>query len=396
MSVTSIMGLPQPDPALAFAQKLLSLLETGSFTTSYKYALLLAILDETLEQTGVRGEVPASLQGRRLGRRVLELYWPQARPYAELEPGADPAPEDRRSLRQASVKGDIVSEIGQMHEELEVKPRERLEAVRRRAPGAIGRLEHRVIWRVMRNPIPRLQVFGGQKAGRLDPFIYEVPWDDSISLSRANDDSFDDRLRLAPGAARHLVTLAGVVRPVVEREWLRYVARRNQLPEAGLEEYLFGSERRALRRLLPRLRGLQDDRCFYCGDAGTSWEIDHFIPWSRWPDDRLDNLVVAHRSCNNSKRAAFAATGHLRRWLERFNPGGPQCDELDGIAAELAWPRAAQRTLGTAALLYRQQPSGAMLWLRPGEVEPLDPRAVTEVLLSARALAADPPEPYVP
>jgi hypothetical protein len=394
MNVTSTTGLPQPDPALAFAQKLLSLLETGSFTTSYKYALLLAIVDETLEQTGVQGDVPESLHGRRLGRRVLELYWPQARPYFEPEPGANSIPEDRRSLRQASVKGDVVSEIEQIHQELDVKPRERLEAVRRRAPGAIGRLERRVIWRVMRHPIPRLQVFGGQKAGRLDPFLYEVAWDDAISLARANDESYDDRLRLAPGAARHLVALAGVVRPVVEREWLRYVARRNHLPESDLEEYLFGSERRALRRLLPRLSELQEDRCFYCGDAGTTWEIDHFIPWARWPDDRLDNLVAAHRGCNNSKRAAFAAVRHLARWFERFVPGTQEHEALTELAEELDWPRDPRRTSGAASVLYRQQPTGTMLWVRPGEVEPLDPYAVTDALGGLDALAAEPPGPY--
>jgi 5-methylcytosine-specific restriction endonuclease McrA len=396
MNVTTTSGPAPPDPTLAFAQKLLSLLETGSFTTSYKYALLLAILDETLEQTGLRGDVPAALRGRWLGRRVLDLYWPQARPYAELQTGAEPAPDDRRSLRQSSVKGDIVSEIEQIHQELEVKPRERLEAVRRRAPGAIGRLERLVIWRVMRNPIPRLQVFGGQKTGRLDPFIYEVAWDDTISLAQANGESHDDRLRLAPGAARHLVALAGVVRPVVEREWLRYVARRNHLPESDLEDYLFGSERRALRRLLPRLRELQEGHCFYCGDAGTSWEIDHFIPWARWPDDRLDNLVVAHRGCNNSKRAAFAAVRHLERWLERFVPGTQKDDDLTELAEELDWPRQPRRTLGAATVLYRQQPTGAMLWLRPGQVEPLDRRSVDDALGDVGSLAADPPDPYEP
>jgi 5-methylcytosine-specific restriction endonuclease McrA len=378
MTSGTITGLSQPDPTLAFAEKLLSLLDTGSFTTSYKYALLLAILDETLEQTGVQGKVPESLEGRRLGRRVLELYWPQARPYAEREAGGKSTPAGAKPLRQASVQGDIVSEIARVHRVLKVSHRERLEAVRRRAPQVIDELEQGVIWRVMRHPIPRLQVFGGQETGRRDPFIYEVPWGDSISLRRANDETFDDRLRLAPGAARHLVALVGVVRPVVEREWLRYVARRNQLPEAKLEEYLFGSERRALRRLLPALRDLQGDRCFYCEGAGTTWEIDHFIPWARWPDDRLDNLVLAHRGCNNSKRTAFAAVRHLERWLERS--GGPEHDKLAKIAEGLAWPRDRSRTLGAAAALYQQQPDGTMLWLRPGEVEPLDLQAVKDAL----------------
>ena len=76
MTTRNTPDIPPPDPTLEFAEKLLALLDTGSFMASYKYALLLALLDETLEQAGTLRTVPEWVRGRQLGRRVLELYWP--------------------------------------------------------------------------------------------------------------------------------------------------------------------------------------------------------------------------------------------------------------------------------------------------------------------------------
>ena len=46
---------------------------------------------------------------------------------------------------------------------------------------------------------------------------------------------------------------------------------------------------------------VQDRRCFYCrtriADPNQS-EVDHFLPWARYPDDGLDNFVVADKKCN--------------------------------------------------------------------------------------------------
>jgi 5-methylcytosine-specific restriction endonuclease McrA len=190
--------------------------------------------------------------------------------------------------------------------------------------------------------------------------------------------------------------LAGLARPVIEREWLRHVARRNaeHVDELRLEAFLFGS-----RTYLPRPRArdpssaMQSGRCFYCrGDRGP-WEVDHFLPWARWPDDRLDNLVVAHRRCNNDKRAALAALPHLERWWPRLEPGTRTSRQLDDVAARLVWPRRPDRTAGGARGLYLHQPEGTMLWVAPGEVERLERGRLEEILHSA-PLAAEGQVPY--
>lgn len=384
MDIESGDGPREPDPTLAFAEKLLSLLDTGSFTTSYKYALLLAIFDVTLERTGFDGRPPRTLSGRELGRRVFELYWPQARPYSE-----------RGVLRQSGNRGDLVGKIASLRRALNLPEHASIEDARRADADSVNALEREVVGTVMRYPIPLLQKFGSGQRAVLDPFIYEVAWDASLTVARANRDDFDDRLRLLPGAGHHLTAIVGMARPVVEREWLRYVADRNpgSVEEWQLERHLFGGQRRAPGRLAGPLRELQGGVCFYCGEGSTRWEIDHFLPWARWPDDRLDNLVLAHRRCNNDKRAALAGLGHLRRWSQRFEPGTAIDRSLDELATRLAWPRAPRRTAGAARALYLHQPPGTMLWRGRGEVERLD-RSELLAVMDVSPLAAENTGPY--
>jgi hypothetical protein len=63
--------------------------------------------------------------------------------------------------------------------------------------------------------------------------------------------------------------------------------------------------------------------CFYCqrrlNEAG---EVDHFIPWSRYPRDLGHNFVLAHSKCNSDKRDLLAATGHLENWRKRNETQG--------------------------------------------------------------------------
>jgi 5-methylcytosine-specific restriction endonuclease McrA len=70
-----------------------------------------------------------------------------------------------------------------------------------------------------------------------------------------------------------------------------------------LGSFLFGHERGVLEAYRPILRDVQAGRCFYCqNDLKRSMEVDHFVPWSRYPTDLGRNFVLAHPSRNNAKR----------------------------------------------------------------------------------------------
>ncbi|MCK6553925.1 HIT domain-containing protein [Candidatus Binatia bacterium] len=66
--------------AAAFGERILLLLDKGRFTTTYKYAVLLALIDLCLEQGSAVGGA-ASFTTQQLAEKIVELYWPQTAPY---------------------------------------------------------------------------------------------------------------------------------------------------------------------------------------------------------------------------------------------------------------------------------------------------------------------------
>ena len=380
------------DHALVFGQRILSLLETASFTASYKYAVLLALIDAVLEATDEHGDPPTEVHGRDIGRRVLELYWPQARNFTAQ------GPLTQSQFSRDAARRDIVQKLGDFRREHRIPEYATVEQVRRRHGDAFAELERGVVATVVRYPITLLQKVGAGGRAVEQCFIYEYGWSQSISTAAVHRTSFDDRMPLVDDAGRHLATLAGLLRPVIQREWLQFVARHNDadVEELRLQQYLFGGERIGLAALVDPLHALQEGRCFYCdGVAAGGWEVDHFLPWARLQDDKLDNLVLAHRRCNNDKRAALAGIDHLARWSRRFDGSSPLSVGLDVIAADSEWPRRPAATLGAARALYLHQPEGTPLWVgRPGRVVPLDRTRLLSVLRSDVGLAAEGRGPY--
>ena len=111
-----------------------------------------------------------------------------------------------------------------------------------------------------------------------------------------------------------------LIRNLVQGAWTSYIRRINRdvLGHADLAEYLFGAERTMPPGLRTLLRDIQSDSCFYCdGRLREAGEIDHFVPWSRYPIDLGHNFVLAHATCNRSKRDFLPARQHLERWQKR-------------------------------------------------------------------------------
>lgn len=88
--------------AIVFSERLLELLDEGRYTTTYKFALMLVLIDLVLESTEVSGSPPLLLTTRQIAEKTIEIYWPHAVPFAgRSEPGI---------LRPgASGQADIVS-----------------------------------------------------------------------------------------------------------------------------------------------------------------------------------------------------------------------------------------------------------------------------------------------
>ena len=168
----------------------------------------------------------------------------------------------------------------------------------------------------------------------------------------------------------YLLQLAGLLRPLIQRRWAAMVALLNRLEESQLELFLFGADRTQTARIRAGLWEIQRRRCFYCDtriQEPAQSQVDHFVPWSRYPDDGLDNLVVADTRCNAFKSSSLAATEHLVQWAQRFAEDSSAYVQLDDLAQRAAWDRHAVRSLSVARAIYLRLPDDARLWVRGRE-----------------------------
>ena len=106
-------------------------------------------------------------------------------------------------------------------------------------------------------------------------------------------------------------------------------------------------------------------------------DVDHFIPWSRYPDDGLDNLVAAHPTCNNSKRDFLAAAEHVERWQAAKSTSA----QFATLAAETFWRRDSDRSAKSiATAIYSRLPTSSRLWLAPSVFGPNERGRIMDAL----------------
>lgn len=348
-----------------FSEHLLRLLDTSRKTSTYKYALLLALMDVIASHTDADGHAPTSVTATDLAPRVIDLYWQQTLGW----------PDSGDPLRQNSGgQADIVRRIAEFRAKTVGDAAAPFAQAHQLAQEAGEKLIGEVRWKLIEMPIPKLQ----RADGLDDPFIYEIGWDDGVTRRVAESVDFDDSLSFVGQAGEHLLSMAALFRPLVQRSWALDVARLNKLKEDQLEQYLFDPRRLGLSRIHRALRELEGGRCFYCRKPVISGaQIDHFIPWSRHFDNSIQNLVYAHGTCNNSKRAHLASPKHLKRWLKRAKK-----KQLAQIATEKHWESRPNETIAIARGSYLKLSEGALLWAgrgNPPKMEAAKPADLLEL-----------------
>ena len=364
--------------AIGFAEKLLELLDEGRYTSTYKFAVLLALMDLCLEGTLASGAAPEMLTTSQLASKVVELYWPHTVPLTLTGPGV--------VLRQSTTgQAEVVSAIREFRAKHAPYASTPHWQSRIAAPAAYQQLVRDVEWKLIEMPLPRLQTMGHEQR----EFIYRIHWDARVqrrgvaAYQRGEPGAFDNAVLLLPGIGEYFVQLAGLLRPLIQRRWASMIAQVNQLEEAQLETFLFGAVRTPTATIRAGIWEIQDKRCFYCEEKllePTQGEVDHFVPWSRYPDDSLDNFVVADRRCNGNKSSSLAAHPHLERWRRRFAVGSPYFGQLDDLARSARWDRRPDRSLNVARAIYPRLPQDARLWLRGSEFIAPDSNAIAIAL----------------
>lgn len=342
------MTLPDPEAQVQFLFKIQRLLSEGGFVATYKYALLLSLAELAVER-GDDSTEQLELDTRDLAEKFVSLYWRQVLPWVPAAEG-----EPQRLHQVTGGRTAILRDLQQAHERFSGS----LASLRRDAPtwrALLGRVARTI--EVM--PLWRLQTVGRPQ---LD-FLYP-------SVGRGK------RIQLRGDAVYCLRRFHDLIGDLVRSAWVRFIRElpRNRplLGSSGdLSEFLFGSDRSALAPFRKPLLELQAGRCFYCdrpiGDATPA--VDHFIPWSRYPMDLGENLVVADEKCNSWKADMLAATSHLQRWRARnLDAGVGKTFEARGLPHDGA---VVERVAFWAYSLAEK--TRAQLWLKGrDELVPLD------------------------
>ena len=322
-----------PIGELEFLTKLQRILNEGLFVASYKYALLLALAELSVEK-------PAAADGTlrieldELAERFITLYWRQVAPFGSAALLA------QNAGRQASVVTKIA-------------------AFKIHAPTLAVARRHKNWRSLVRDvgkllvvmPLWKLQLVGRD---RLD-FLYE-------------ERLVDGGIVLRPGIAACFCAQFNIVKALVQTAWLAFV---QQLPAnrpvlgstTDLAEFLFGAARAGLTVIAAGLRDLQKGACFYCGSAlREASAVDHFIPWSRYPLDLGHNFVLAHATCNHDKRDMLAAPGHLERWIRRNDA---EDKTLGQVFSAARFPFDADASSSIALWAYESaERAQALVWVR--------------------------------
>ena len=337
------MKPPTADEQIRFLVNLQRLLDEGSFVASYKFALLLALADLSIERGDDSG-APLELSTFDIAEQYIEYYWRQAVPY--------PSPTEAKVLQQnTGQQAKIVKAVCAARAKYGDSLARAMRDVK-----AWRSLVSNVAQTVREKPLQFLPNIGGQ---RLD-FLYG-------EVGRV--------IELKPGVAYCFRKFHTLISDQVRGAWLRYVRQQNLdiLGEtADLNEFLFGSERNNLGVVRPVLMELQHGRCFYCKGAitGVTAHVDHFIAWSRYPTDLAHNFVLADSTCNNKKRDRLPAFEHLAAWAERNTKYGAQlAQELVqcGVVAELT----ASNRVTQWAYAQTEAASG-LTWVQADRMVPLD------------------------
>ena len=361
---------PDDRGAIAFAEQLLALLDGARVSTTYKFAVLLGLMDVCLADFRRDGHAPDSVTTRRLAEAVTALYWHQLAPF---RPG-DPTTVLRQT--RTGQHAELLAPIARARATLAGGGAAPLGRVRARARREYDALVREVEWKLVEMPLPRLQTVGGREVR----FIYAITWTTDIKRRVFNDpDAFDNQIRFVAGAGDHLVRLNGLLRPMLQRRWALEVSRYNPIAalDAQLEAHLFGVDRITLAPMKAPLRELQDGRCFYCQGRLREPQVDHFIPHARIPLDAIENLVLADATCNRNKCDALAASAHVDAWAARLRD---RAADLRTIAAAADWESAPDHALGVARALYLPITPQALLWASIDTFVPPDKAALRGAL----------------
>jgi hypothetical protein len=228
---------PTAEEQLTFLNHIQRLLSEGDFSATYKFALLSALADLSVEDDP-RPDGTLTLPIRAIAEKFISYYWPQATPYLPTGTGTSPTVLQQNTSGQAKVL-NLLCEYQSTH-----TPKL---AQAKKSEQHWNRLVTSVATVVVTMPLWRLQTVGD--VGIPLVFLYE------------NTGGTVREITLLPGVAWNFRHFHGLITNLVQSAWILQLHRikRNQPvlgKSADLREFLFGSERSNLDIYRPLLTDL--------------------------------------------------------------------------------------------------------------------------------------------
>lgn len=287
-------AVPTPQEQLKFLKHIQQILQSGTFTSTYKFALLISITRLAIEQGQDTGAA-LRLDYLDIAEKFIDLYWKQSLPFQFNQ--YEPFTIQQSTGRQAK----IISEIQKAQQQFKT-----IAAARRDATFWL-KLRKSVADTVKRMPVVYLQNLNGQTF----EFLYHL-----------NDSQ--ESLQLLPKVMYCLRQFSEIIEELCQKRWIDFIRLNKQnlvvldgLPD--LDEFMFAPSRSQLGQVANFLIDLQECLCFYCGKSlkNNKYAVDHFIPWSLYAADTGHNFVLADDKCNSQKSNYLASEQFLNQWLER-------------------------------------------------------------------------------
>ncbi|MEJ5205901.1 HNH endonuclease domain-containing protein [Acinetobacter junii] len=286
--------IPTAQEQLKFLKNIQLILQSGSFSSTYKFALLISLSRLSIEKGEDEGGT-LILEYIDIAEKFIELYWKQAVPYAFHEDGQ--LILNQNNGKQAAIVNQIIL-LRQSYSSL---------GLLRRDTSVWLKLLKQVAKTVKEMPVRYLQNINSQNF----EFLYRLEYSNT-------------QLTLLPQVMYCLRQFSEIIEELCQKRWIDYIRKNNcnapilnKLP--NLEQFMFEPSRNQLNAVANVLVELQECKCFYCNKEikRNNYAVDHFIPWSMYPSDTGHNFVLADSSCNSKKSNLLASDEFLHKWQER-------------------------------------------------------------------------------
>lgn len=292
---------PSADFQLNFLRDIQWLLESSSYNSTYKFALLMSLVNLSIE-SGIGDNSPHTISYRQLAEQFMHLYWRQTNPFS--------AQDQHSILKQGTNSGKdaVIEQILKLQQLTKTK---NLNGARSSDPKNWKSTLSKVANIVKDKPARHLQ---SAENNNNREFVYVY-------------DAKSNELVLKPGIAYCLSRFSKIINKLCQQYWSDFVRKNSHnqgyfSDDIDLKQFLFQQPRLYLGKLQEVLIDAQHGQCFYCHkplkeDAKNRTEVDHFIPWSKYSIDTVHNFVLADHSCNNKKRDYLAEEKFYKQWLAR-------------------------------------------------------------------------------